>query len=562
MSQSSTWVLGLGGSSHDYSAALCADLDVRVAIEGERLSRVKHGRPHFFDDPVRPAVAYCLASEGQEIAGLDRVVSGSYFPQRTIRDWSVTTYDHHLCHAASAVMMLPADTRACVIVFDGAGSQQGPPQEDGAAAFQTFSFFDFADCRLTPIGQTSGTGFVETLPVLDGCSNSLGHFYELITALIGFDRMEVGKTMGLAAWGRPRYLERFMEHVTLSRDLTGVFAFDEYDDELLRFVRRELAASSGAFQVRADLAATAQELFTRTVLWCHELVAEREFDVLCLAGGCALNTVANGRVAKALRPGRTLRVPPHSGDAGIALGSLWLDARERQSGPFAMTFRGQPVHPAVARPGRTYARSEVLAAVTAGLAGAAEDASVTTPEDLAALLATGAVIGVFNGPSEIGPRALGGRSLFAHPGESETRERINRSIKQREAFRPLAPIVLGEHFDAYFAPAAAHDPFMLVVAEATELCRRAAPAVVHIDGSARVQVIDEDADPFLRRLLTAFHALTGLPVLLNTSFNRRGEPIVETPAEAVSAFLSLGLDGLWLDGRFIRPTAAASPARL
>jgi len=178
------------------------------------------------------------------------------------------------------------------------------------------------------------------------------------------------------------------------------------------------------------------------------------------------------------------------------------------------------------------------------------DCSVAGPEQLARVIAAGRIVGLLQGRSEIGPRALGGRSVLADPRSPLVRERINRNIKLREPFRPLAPMVLADHFDEYFYPSGTKDYFMLTVARATDRCSREAPAVVHVDGGARVQIVDESSDPFLVRLLTEFHELTGVPILLNTSFNRRGEPIVETPEQAIEAFLEMGLDGLYLQDQF------------
>ena len=140
--------------------------------------------------------------------------------------------------------------------------------------------------------------------------------------------------------------------------------------------------------------------------------------------------------------------------------------------------------------------------------------------------------------------------MLADPRSAAAKERINRTVKHREPFRPLAPMVLADRFDAYFRPSGV-DPFVLVVAQATPECRRVAPAVVHVDGTSRVQVVGPGGDPFLVGLLRAFEAETGVPMLLNTSFNRRGEPIVETPEDAVAAFIDMGLDGLWMDGLFL-----------
>ena len=186
------------------------------------------------------------------------------------------------------------------------------------------------------------------------------------------------------------------------------------------------------------------------------------------------------------------------------------------------------------------------------------DPSVCKTQDLARLLADGEVIGVFNGPSEIGPRALGGRSILADPMKVSVRERINRLVKKREPYRPLAPIVLEQKYDEYFHDRRHADPYMLKIARVRERCRREAPAVVHVDGTARVQIVGEDGDPFLVDLLNDFEAITGRGVLLNTSFNRRGEPIVESPLDAVDAFVGMQLDGLYFDGEFYR--LAKSPS--
>jgi carbamoyltransferase len=182
----------------------------------------------------------------------------------------------------------------------------------------------------------------------------------------------------------------------------------------------------------------------------------------------------------------------------------------------------------------------------------ANDSSVGSARDVARILACGEIVGVLNGGSEIGPRALGGRSILADPLSAMTRERINRIIKGREPFRPLAPMVLQSQYDDYFYDARNADPFMLKVSRVRERCLREAPAVVHVDGTARVQVVPDGGDPFLTELLSSFREETGRGVLLNTSFNRRGEPIVESPVDAVDAFLGMGLDALYLNGDFYR----------
>ncbi len=551
------WVLGLGGSCHDFSAALLRGNDIRVGIEVERLSRVKYGIPEWFADPVARCVEYCLDVEDVARDELAAVVSSDLMPYRTLDRWRVNSYPHHLCHAASAVMLLPPQAHACVLVYDGCGSARPVASERmgelGDLELETFSWFEFRDGALERIAGTTGHQRVEWLDPLGDNTNSMGNLYELTSVMIGFGRHEVGKTMGLAGWGSPRYLDELAPYVQLGDSMDAVFTCDGLEPGFQATIKDLLSAGGDSFQVRADMAATVQEILTQCLIRCYDLVADRDFDVFCIAGGCALNTVANGVLAKRLPPGRSLCVPPHAGDSGTAMGSLWLHRAKVEGAPFALTFRGAPAMPAAARPGKVYDKRSVKEAIGAALPHAAKNHAITGPRELAAELANGKIIGIFNGASETGPRALGGRSIFADPRRAQIKERLNRGIKLREPFRPLAPILLAEQYDSLFSPPAAANPFMLVVADANEDCRRRAPAVIHVDGTARVQVLQPDDDPFLVDLLREFAELTGLAMLLNTSFNRRGEPIVETPAEAVDAFVGMRLDGLWLSGTYVEP---------
>jgi carbamoyltransferase len=555
-------VLGLGGSSHDFSAALMRGTDVLIAIESERITRVKYGTPAFLGDPFQPAVDYCLRATGVELGEVDRVVSSDLLPYRSLLEWSVRAFAHHTCHAASAAMLLDPEETACILVYDGNGSARPIPGGAGeeAAALgrlevETFSAFWLEQGRLEKIGGTYGDRIVEWLGLYASCANSVGQLYELVSAAIGFDTREAGKTMGLAGWGRPRFLDLFHEYMTVGEVLEDLFRFDPFDRGFQMALARALADEGGSFAVRADIAATAQAVLTEALLAFYRTVEDREFATLCVAGGCGLNSVANGELAARLPAGRRLVVPPCTADTGIGLGALWLDAQARAERPIGLTVRGERMRSGVARPGRAY---------SIGNNGGLDlervwiDPAVESPAALAERLAAGLVVGVFNGASEIGPRALGGRSIFADPRDNALKERINREIKHREPFRPLAPIVLASAFERFFEPAASANPFMLVVAHATGECRRLAPGVVHVDGTSRVQTVEPDGDPFLITLLEEFERLTGLPMLLNTSFNGRGEPIVETPADAIATFLALGLDGLWLEDRLLRPAARRS----
>lgn len=558
----SEWVLGLGGSDHDFSAALMRDCDIRVAIEQERLSWRKHGLSLWYKNPLQQPIDYCLAAEGVSMTDVELIVSSDLLPARVrhdLRGRTLKEYPHHLCHAASAYMMLPPGANAGVLVYDGFGSVKGPVvKEPFRNLRETFSFFLFGPDGYECIGQTVGTGFVEVDEFPVGVTNSVGMLYELVTSLLGYDSMDGGKTMGLSSHGMPRYLDVLEQFITYSDDVSDCFRCAADDPALVTAAEQILLSGGNSFSARADLAATLQALVNKTLLHCERFFYGRDIEYLCISGGCGLNTVANSFLVEHSKLDVPIVIPPHCDDAGLAFGALWLERLARLGSAPELTFRGGAANPNLSRPGRGYTRDECRAAARAFYPRLAPDASVRSARDVARILAGGAVVGVLQGGSEIGPRALGGRSIFADPRSAMTREKINRLIKMREPFRPLAPVVLHAQYDDYFLDKRQADPFMLKVARVRERCLREAPAVVHVDGTARVQVVGNDGDPFLIELLSAFREETGTGVLLNTSFNRKGEPIVESPFEAIDAFLGMGLDGLYLEGDFYRPVESVN----
>jgi carbamoyltransferase len=451
-------------------------------------------------------------------------------------------------------MMLPPGARAGVLVYDGYGSIRGPVSGDPLRNLrETFSFFLFGPDGYECFGETFGHGYVELDEFPIGVTDSIGMLYELVTGLLGYDLMGSGKTMGLAAHGVPRYLKAFESFVVYGDHPTRCFQCATDSPELSRAIEDILVAGHGSFAVRADIAASVQALVNKTLLHCASFFSGKATDFLCISGGCALNTVANSFLVEHLPSNLPVVIPPHCGDAGLGLGALWLDQYERSGAAPQFSFRNGPLNPNLCRPGRIYSRSESHDAVRQFYPRVVFDGSISSSQDVASLLADGAIIGVLNGRSEIGPRSLGGRSIFADPRSVLVREKLNRSIKKREPFRPLAPIILQSDYTEYFLDDRCADAFMLKVATARDNCKCRAPAVVHVDGTARVQVVPEDGDPFLVGLLRAFRERTGIAVLLNTSFNRQGEPIVETPLDAMDAFLGMGLDGIFIDGEFYRP---------
>jgi carbamoyltransferase len=560
----SEWILALGGSDHDFSATLAHGSEIRVAVEQERLSRRKHSLSCWYENPVKQSVDYCLAAEGVSLADIGTVVASDSIParvRRELRDHQIQYFPHHLCHAASAYMMVPAGAKAAVLVYDGFGSIHA--RADGGSLEnlrETFSLFLFGPGGITRVGQTVGRGYVEEDEFPIGVADSIGMLYELVTAFLGYDIMDSGKTMGLSSHGTPRYLDVLERFAIRGDDPSNCFRCATDDPALHATLERILLEGHGSFAVRADLAASLQTLVNQTLLHCARFFDGFEFDYLCISGGCGLNTVANSFLVENSPFNVPIIIPPHCGDAGLGLGALWLERFERNYAAPALTFRRESLSPALSRPGRRYSREECRTAAHQFYPRLALDPAVTSACEVAAVLARGEIVGVVNGGSEIGPRALGGRSIFADPRSVMMREKINREIKRREPFRPLAPIVLQSHYNEYFCDPRCADPFMLKIARVNERCRRQAPAVVHVDGTARVQVVPDDGDPFLVELLSAFHQETGVGVLLNTSFNRRGEPIVESPLDAIDAFLHMRLDGLYLEGEFYRPITLESPS--
>jgi carbamoyltransferase len=551
------WTLGLGGSDHDASAALMKDGDIRVAIEQERLSRRKHGLAHWCESPVQQAIQYCLAAEGISITDVRRVVASDTLPARVrhdLRGLPLREFPHHLCHAASAYMMLPLGAKAGVIVYDGYGSVRGPAPDDPLRNLrETFSFFLFTPGGFECIGATLGHAYIEKDEFPIGVTNSIGMLYELVTVLLGYDLMDSGKTMGLSSHGVPRYLDALEKFVSFGNEPSGCFRCATDDPGLTLAIEEILRARRGSFAVKADLAASLQHIQNEVLLRCAGFFRGLDVEYLCVSGGSALNILANSCLIERSTRKIPVVIPPHCGDSGLGLGAFWLDQFEQLGAAPELTLRNGPLNPGVSRPGRTYTGDERREAVQQFYPRLALDAAGGSARGLAHALAAGEIVGVLNGASEMGPRALGGRSIFASPNSAMIRERINRFIKEREPFRPLAAMVLDADFAVYFEDCRCADPFMLKVARARQRCLVQAPGVVHVDGTSRVQVVAAGGDPFLMELLQAFREETGIGVLINTSFNRRGEPLVESPADAIEAFLGMGLDGLYLDGEFYRP---------
>ncbi|MEW2070729.1 carbamoyltransferase C-terminal domain-containing protein [Streptomyces sp. NPDC007346] len=530
-------VLGINALFHDPAAALIVDGRIVAAAEEERFSRRKHGkRPIPFSAWELPELSarWCLEQAGLRAADLD-AVAYSYDPalaapaDRLGLDdpWDhlrqeyarrapeflaealpgldagkVRFVPHHVAHAASAGQASPHPDCA-VLVLDGRG-------ECGSHLSG-----HYVDRRLTVL--TS-----QKLP------DSVGLFYEDLTQHLGFLRSsDEFKVMALASYGKPRFTERLREFV--HADGAGGFTARPVPWESLVPGR---APDAPWTQDHADVAASAQACLEDVMLelarWLHGRTGE---EVLALAGGVALNCVANTRLHRE-SPFREIWVQPAAGDAGTALGAALHVANEKEP------VEAMPT----AALGRGWSETE--------LRGWLERAAVPyeEPEDIAETVAEelsrDGVVAWFQGRSEFGPRALGHRSLLAHPGRAENLERLN-AVKGREEFRPVAPMVLEERAAELF-DGPVPSPYMLFVHEVAEQWRDRIPAVVHVDGTARIQTVDAHAEPLVARMLAAFERRTGLPVVVNTSLNTAGRPMVDDPRDALECFGSAPVDLLAL----------------
>jgi carbamoyltransferase len=374
--------------------------------------------------------------------------------------------------------------------------------------------------------------------------NSLGHFYRAASLAVNlkyiatsstFPISEDGKTMGLAPYGDKRFIDEVAGLVELLPG--GAIRIDALD--VVRTFER--LVSSGSFEDRAGLARAAQEVLERSLLHCANALHSRTgAKNLCIAGGVGLNSVANGRILRET-PFERIFIVPAAGDNGVSLGCAYYGL---------MHFGGIPLTelPPIggAYLGPTYDDRIGYALNESGL-------PFETPDDLpsrvAGLLADGRIVAWFDGGSEFGPRALGHRSIFSAPFPGSVREHLNENVKFREWFRPYAPIVPVERAAEYF-DISQPSPFMLIVADVRK--PEQVPAIAHVDGTARLQTLNRPDNPVVYDMLDAFDRLTGCPVLLNTSFNVAGEPIVETPEDALRAFANMRLDYLVIGGRLVR----------
>jgi carbamoyltransferase len=567
------YILGINAVFHDSSACLLKDGRLLAAAEEERFTHYKHGkRPIPFSTYELPyhAIDYCLRAGGITLKEVDEIAY-SFDPYELLptslnrspeidiplfhnnkyegdwtspwdplflssiinapgqlsdgwpyhlqprfigakgEDFSWHFVNHHLAHAASAFLPSPFQD-AAVMTIDGRGEKI------------TTGCYVGSNNELTLVNRVD-------------FPHSLGLLYEQVTSYLGFlHSSDEYKVMALASYGKPEFVKDFRSMIDIRTDGT----YTIHDVNLVeRFGPIRLKGAEFT-QHHYNIAHSLQAVLEETVLTLTEwLYAKTRMEKLCLAGGVALNCILNAHL-RDNGPFKSIWVQPASGDAGTALGAaMWVDARQRNDTdrPFTMTdvywgpeYSDQEVEKFLKWCKAPYRKSEKI------------------EEDAAQLLANDKIIGWFQGRMEFGPRALGSRSILASPINASMQQRLN-EVKDREDFRPVALVVLEEDASEWFV-GADESPFMLFVHQVQPDKADRIPAVRHVDGTARIQTINSDQHPKYHGLLKAFKEITGIPVLVNTSFNTLGKPIVCTPRDAVECFWSSPFDVLVI-GSFI-----------
>jgi len=533
-------VLGINGwfeRTHDASAALLIDGQVVAMAEEERFIRIKHayGRLPF------NAVAFCLKQAGITLDQVDRVAVGwdyrklydlagirepklkdlaeVYFPKKYFhykKKLKIELISHHLAHAASS-FYLSGFSEASIITLDGQGEDSS-----GSIAY----------------GNDGQIKVLSRFPIKE----SLGYFYEAMAQFAGFNFDDPGKLMGLASYGKPVYE---FDEINLTKDgyrmniiprgSSGLDSSGKISKTWLRVFTKfgpKNVPVAGKLDFSAkykNLAASAQKTLEDVALHLVKLTVNKTGSQnLCLAGGVALNCSMNGKILRSSLV-KDIFTPPFANDAGVSIGAALLVSdkkpRKRLSHAYlGPEFSNSVIEKELRKYGATYKK-------------------VTDIEKrVAELIACKKIVSWFQGRMEVGPRALGNRSILGNPGLAETHFKLN-VAKGREQWRPLAPSILAENMDQYLEQSSL-SPFMLLSFKVRKEYRRQLPALLHVDHSTRPQSVDKNVNRRYWRLIEKFGKLTGHEVIMNTSFNGKGEPIVSSPYDALSSFYSNTADCL------------------
>lgn len=567
-------IIGINAYHADASAALIVDGELIVAIEEERFTRKKH----WAGFPAQ-AIQFCLKEANltfddidafaigrdpkakflKKIAYLARNPKGSLAVVRNRLDNSrqvssiadelanisgqpsadfknkVRHVEHHRSHLASAFFASPFDEAACLSI-------------DGSGDFTT---------TMTAVGKGN------TLEVLDSVDfpHSIGIFYSAFTQLLGFPHYgDEYKVMGMAPYGKPVYVDKVSKLISLKDDglfrldldyfrkgTEGIISYGEdfipqvailFSEKMEHDFGPERKKDEPLTQYHKDLASSVQRVTEDTIFHIlTHLHTQTGLENVCIAGGVAQNSVANGKILQRT-PFKQVYIPSAGHDAGISMGSAMYTYFQGKN-----DLGRKPVFRACT--GSRFTNDEIKDYLQNEKIPFRELVEDQLYDEVSNRLINGGVIGWFNGRSEFGPRALGARSILADPRRQDAKELLNKKIKRRESFRPFAPSILKEYVGEYFQQTG-DVPFMEKVFVIRPEKRWIIPAVTHVDGTGRLQTVDQDISPAYYRLIETFRKKTGIPILLNTSFNEN-EPIVNSPAEAVNCFLRTDMDMLVME---------------
>lgn len=556
-------ILGINIYGHDTAACLLVDGKIVSAIEEERLSRVKHDKRF----PVL-SVQKCLEMGGLESKDIDLVVVSKNFELLIKEKYLRYTLD--VFPKANQLFVDGVDNLKYILNVENEirekigyhGKIEYINHHVGhiASSYYTSGFAEAALVSIDGLGEIEstliGVGRGDQIESLENINfpHSLGLFYAAVTYYLGFDpTSSAGTTMALASFGNPHakikdgksYYDVFCDMLLVKEDGTFSLDLEYFNFPFTRqgWVSQKFIDIFGHYRKKEDsivdhhknIAAAMQKRFEDgymgIVSRAHKLTG---LEKLCIAGGCALNCVANGKILKNT-PFKEVYIQPASSDSGTAIGAALLAAMKYDEIKPRLGYVKDTYH------GPAYSDSEIEIAIKESGKGYEK---VSDPAEVAAqMLADGMVVGWFQGRMEFGPRALGNRSILANPSTQEMKDRLNRDVKHRESFRPFAPSVLKEKIDEYFEDAS-ESPFMLLAFKIRPEKCSAVPAITHADGTGRIQSVESQINPLYHKLISSFYEKTGIPVVLNTSFNDKGEPIVCTPQDAIISFEATNLDAL------------------
>ena len=562
--------LGISCYYHDSAAALLKDGKVIAAVEEERFSRKK-----FDDDFPRMAIEWCLKETNISPEQIDSVAfydkpilkferlldnyiavapRGLYSFLNTIPKWlhkrlwikndiikslkgfngSIIFPEHHLSHAAYSFFTSPFEESA-ILTTDGVGE------------WSTTSI---------GMGENNSVKLLQDIR----WPHSLGLFYSAFTYFLGFQVNEGEyKLMGLASFGKPKYYDLILDNLIDVKDDGSIhlnmeyFAFT-YDKvmttarfaELFGIKRRN--EDEDTKQIHFDIGASAQKVLEDILLKMVEYIYKKtKSKNLCLGGGVALNGVANYRILKE-SSFENVHIPPSPGDAGSAVGCaqyLYFDHKKQKR---TVQDNANSIIENV-YVGPSYSRDEIKKFLDTKNIEYDELDNTLVIEKCAKLISEGNVVGWYQGKMEWGPRALGNRSILADPRRKEMKDILNEKIKHRESFRPFAPSILEEYYSEYF-DIDIPSPYMLMVAPVKKPDK--IPAVTHVDGTGRVQTVSKNSNPLYHKLISQFYKLTGIPVIINTSMNVKGEPIVNTPEQAYNMLTKTDMDYLFMKNFMVK----------